>query len=92
MSSTQAWEAWVNGRIKSQVEKRERAMCGAIADVIAPIEKKYQTQLDELRTEVATLKRLVSEMHAEAKVRGALDEVQARLAKLETPPRLKAAG
>ena len=30
-------------------------------------------------------------MSPEAKVRGALDDVQARLAKLETPPRLKAA-
>jgi len=27
-----------------------------------------------------------------AKVRGSLDDVQARLAKLETPPRLKAMG
>ena len=46
----------MNGRIKSQVDKRERAMCGAIADVIAPIEKKYKAQLDELRAEVAALR------------------------------------
>ena len=34
----------------------------------------------------------LSNCRAEAKVRGSLDDVQARLAKLETPPRLKAAG
>jgi hypothetical protein len=31
------------------------------------------------------------QLRAEAKVRGSLDEMQARLAKLETPPRFKAA-
>ena len=34
----------------------------------------------------------VFELRAEAKVSPAPDEVQARLAKLETPPRLKAMG
>ncbi len=39
--------------------------------------------------EVALLKSELAEMRAEAKVRGAVDDLQARLAKLETPSRLK---
>ena len=67
-------------------------MAGAVADVLGPIEKKHRVALDELRTEVAALRNELAECRAEAKVRGSLDDVQARLAKLETPPRLKAAG
>ena len=67
-------------------------MAGAVADVLAPIEKEHKAALDELRAEVAALKSELSELRAEAKVRSAIDDVQARLAKLETPTRLRASG
>ncbi len=84
-------DEWVR-YIRRQLDKRERLMTDAIADVIAPIEKKHRAALDALRAEVALLKSEVAELRAEAKLRGSLDDLQARLAKLETPPRLKAAG
>ena len=60
--------------------------------MLAGVEKKHKAALDELRTEVAALRNELAECRAEAKVRGTLDDVQARLAKLETPPRLKGDG
>ena len=86
--TTQIWETWVDARIKAS----EAALSGAVADVIGGIQKQNQAAFDALRAEAAALKSEVSELRAEARLRGSLDDVQARLAKLETPPRLKAAG
>ena len=92
MSSTRAWAQWVDGRIKGSRVASEASVAGAVADVLAPIEKEHKAALDELRAEVAALKSELSELRAEAKVRSAIDDVQARLAKLETPTRLRASG
>ena len=54
-----------------------------MADVLGSIEEKHNAALDEMRAEVATLKREVSELRAEARVCGSLDELQARLDKIE---------
>ena len=83
--TTQIWETWVDARIKAS----EAALSGAVADVIGGIQKQNQAAFDALRAEAAALKSEVSELRAEARLRGSLDDVQARLAKLETPPRLR---
>jgi hypothetical protein len=85
---TQPTDAWID-YIRRQLDKRERSMSGAIADLLGPIEKQHKAALYELRVELAALKGELAELRAEAKVRGALDDVQARLDMLETPPRLK---
>jgi hypothetical protein len=90
-SMTDEWAQWVNGRIKASRKASEAVLTGAIADVLGDFQKQNKVALDDLRTEVAALKREVSELRAEAKVRGSLDDVQARLEKLETPTRLRAA-
>jgi hypothetical protein len=58
--------------------------------MLGSIQKKYKAAVDELRSEVTTLKREVVGLRAEAKLRGTLDDMRARLEKLETPPRLRA--
>ena len=87
---TQATDGWV-GYIKRQIDKRERAMEGAVADVVG-IESKARQKLEAehavTRQELLALKRELAELRGEFKMRAALDDLQARLAKLETPPRL----
>ena len=77
------------------MHKRQRAMEGAIADLLA-IERDLHTKLEAehavTRQELAALKSELAELRAEAGVRGTVDDLQARLAKLETPPRLKGVG
>ena len=87
---TQPTDDWVR-YIKRQLDSRERLMADCVGDLLGGIEKKHKAALDALRSEVALLKRELAETRAEMGVRSAVDDLQARLAKLETPPRLKAA-
>ena len=93
-ASTQAWEAWVKHEIRARLRAEREAVDGParLPTWLAPVATKHRAALDELCAEVAVLRNEFAEYRAEAKVRGALDDVQARLAKLETPPRLKAMG
>ena len=67
----------------------------AVADVLAVergARQKAEAEIAVLRQELGALKIEVAELRAETRVRTAIDGVEARLAKLETPlARLKAA-
>ena len=81
--TAQIWETWVKAKIKASREASEVAMSGAVADVLGPIEEKHKAALDELRTEVTILRNEICQLRSEVKVRGALDDVQQRLDKIE---------
>ena len=100
------WRNFIKSTMKPTMKHMDDAIIGAVGDVLGDVTKKINTEISEfrdkvgmlanetasLRDQLAALKAEVAELRAEGKVRGSLDEVQARLAKLETPPRLKAAG
>ena len=62
-------------------------MADCVGKVFGQVEKRHAEALDEVRQELAALKRELAEVRAEAKVRGAIDDVQARLDKIEQTAR-----
>ena len=87
------WKASVRSTMKADLQKSQLLVANSkIGEVLGRVENRHKEALDDLRAELAALRTEVSQLRAETKLCGALDDVQARLAKLETPPRLKAAG
>ena len=85
---TQPTDDWVR-YIKQQLDKRERTMDGAIADVVAIETKARQTLEAEhavTRQELLALKGELAELRGELKTRAALADMEARLARMETTP------
>jgi hypothetical protein len=84
---TQPTDDWVR-YIKRQLDSRERLMADCVGDLLGGIEKKHKAALDAARRGGAAQERAC---RIARRGRGArsLDEMQARLTKLETPPRLK---
>jgi len=78
-SMTDEWARY----IKQQVSKSERAMGGAVADVLVDIEKQQKAAIDDVRQELATLRNELAELRGEAKLRGSLDAVTERLDRIE---------
>jgi ribosomal protein L29 len=54
--------------------------------LLADIDRKHKSQLDEVRQELAVLKGQLAELRVEAKLRGSLDDMEARLLRMEARP------
>ncbi len=95
---TQATDGGWADYIKRLIDKRQRAMEGAVADVVAIESKARQTLEAEhavTRQELLAVKSELAELRGELKTRSALADMEARLARMETTPtpaRLKTVG
>jgi hypothetical protein len=81
--------AWAD-YIKRELDRREAAMSGAVADVIGKAlaaersaRQKAETEITVIRQELSALRTEVSDLRAEVRVRGSLDEVQTRIDRIE---------
>ena len=81
-STTNEWTRY----IKAQLDRRQSAMSGAIADLLAEEQKarqKLEAEHIVTRQELAAVKQELAELRGEIKVRGALSEMTQRLDKIE---------
>ena len=83
-------EAWVRDQIQQSRKASEAAIIGGVADAMGDLFREArtnaETEIAVLRAEVTALKAELVELRAESKLRGSLDDMQARLAQLEAPP------
>ena len=82
-STTNEWTRY----IKAQLDRRQSAMSGAIADLLAEEQKarqKLEAEHTVTRQELLALKSEVAELRGELKTRTALADMEARMARMET--------
>jgi polyhydroxyalkanoate synthesis regulator phasin len=61
-SRTADWQAWIDGRIRASQKASEKALIGAVADVLGDERADRQKEIAALRETVETLRLEVAEL------------------------------